>query len=338
MSLIQEFNAACKLNIGNTRNPYLTFLKASVQEVSNASGNDSVLQKYINDLIQIVKKPYFSSTQALTNDFAQLLGEAHFYLICQNKGINLARIPEQKNVKTPDFKLELESESDEMNFEVKTLSVVAGEIGIKNSLENGLEAEIDLQDQLDAGKERAIAESVVQPYGSKTGQSGNLTTVINTLIEKSMQNIKKGQYPNDKSFLVINLSMLNLICEDNRSLRPVYCDDYLYNKAVSGDLWMAVFGNIGFPIFATPEFEGKPAIESFMNKIGLLQNSDNSMIAGIFFIVNSLSGGSEIFGLFKKEKLDYLKSHNVSAYKVLIQHICNNWNDDYDTNGYCLEG
>jgi hypothetical protein len=220
-NLKSRFTKALQTTIGLTNNSYLTFLSDAVEKVSDSSQEDQVLSEYNQNLLEILSENNFALNADKTNEFAQLLGEAHFYLLCKNKGVALKRIKEGAD-KTPDFIFE----AQDMYFEVKTLSVVSGSSGIKKSLEDSLEAQIDIEDQLKRGKRIATGISVIQPYGEKPYQKGkrNITTVIETLIEKTRQNIKSGQFPNGKSFLVLNLSIIPPFRTENFVLRPAYCD------------------------------------------------------------------------------------------------------------------
>ena len=228
-NLKSHFTKALQATSGLTNNSYLTFLSDAVEKVSNLSQVDQVLSEYNQNLLEIVLEKDFALNADKTNEFAQLLGEAHFYLLCKNKGVILKRIKEGVN-KTPDFKFE----AQDMYFEVKTLSVVSGSSAIKKSLEDSLDAQIDIEDQLKKGKRIATGISVVQPYGEKPYQKGKgtITAVIETLLEKVRQNIKSGQFPNDKSFLVLNLSIIPPFRTENYVLRPAYCNDYMFSKAV----------------------------------------------------------------------------------------------------------
>ncbi len=164
-SLKSHFTKALQATISLTNNSYLTFLRDAVEKVSDSSQEDQVLSEYNQNLLEIVSENNFALNSDKTNEFAQLLGEAHFYLLCKNKGVILERQREGAN-KTPDFRLE----AQDMYFEVKTLSVVSGSSGIKKSLEDSLDAQIDIEDQLKEGKRIAIGISVVQPYGEKPYQ------------------------------------------------------------------------------------------------------------------------------------------------------------------------
>jgi hypothetical protein len=164
-SLKCHFTKALQSTIGLTNNSYLAFLKDAVEKVSDSSKKDQILSGYNQNLLKIVSENNFALNSDKTNEFAQLLGEAHFYLLCKNKGICLERIKEGDD-KTPDFRFE----AQDIYFEVKTLSVVSGSSGIRQSLEDSLDAQIDIENQLKKGKRIATGVSVVQPYGEKPYQ------------------------------------------------------------------------------------------------------------------------------------------------------------------------
>lgn len=332
-SLKSHFTKALQGTIGLTNNSYLTFLKDAVEEVSDSSQKDQILSEYNQKLLKIVSENNFALNSDKTNEFAQLLGEAHFYLSCKNKGICLERIKEGDD-KTPDFR----SEAQDIYFEVKTLSVVAGSYGIRQSLEDSLDAQIDIENQLKKGKRVATGVSVVQPYGEKPYQQGKgtVTAVIETLIEKTRQNIKSGQFPNDKSFLVLNLSIIPPFRTENFVLRPAYCDDYMFKKAVSGELWMIAFAQPGAPILGIPEFEGKPCVESIMQKSGILNDPEYESIAGILFVIHPWRKNSDIWGLYSYDKFITWEDNEPDVVKTLLAITGNNWNDDKDTNGWQL--
>ncbi len=181
-NLYNQFIKALQDTTDIAPNNYLTHLKNAVEQVSNASEADQVLSAYNQDLLSIVMTNNFALDPAKTNEFSQIIGEAHFYLLCKNKGVSLTRIKESEE-KSPDFKLEPYG----IHFEVKTLSVVSGGSGIRKSLEDSLDAQIDIERQLKQGKRIATGLSVVQPYGEKPYEKskGTITVVVETLIEKT---------------------------------------------------------------------------------------------------------------------------------------------------------
>ena len=183
---------------------------------------------------------------------------------------------------------------------MKTLSVVSGASGINKSLEDALEAQIDIENQLQYGKRIASSTSVVQPYGEKPYQKGKgtVTAVIETLIEKTKQNLKEGQFSNGISFLVLNLSVIPPFRTESFVLRPAYCDDYMFKKCISGELWMVAFARPGMPVLGMPEFEGKPCVESIIDRYGVLVDQDYDFVDGILFMIHPWQRTTQIWGLF----------------------------------------
>jgi hypothetical protein len=165
-----------------------------------------------------------------------------------------------------------------------------------------------------------------------------MIAVIETLIEKTRQNIKRDQYPNETSFLVVNLSIIHPFSTDNYVLRPAYCDDNLFRKAVTGDLWMLAFGKPGMLIHGIPEFEGKPCIEGILDKCGILADPEFDYIAGILLMVHPWQRPTEIWGLFSSQRHVLWRENNPNIIKMIRTLTGDNWNDDMDSNGWTLQG
>jgi hypothetical protein len=334
-NLKEQFIRALQDGVGVASNSYLQFLRKAVDEVSDAVGLDDVLSDYNKTLLEVASQQGFVFDAKATNKFAQVLGEAHFYLLCKKNGVVLSRIEENTD-KTPDFKIE----DEDIYFEVKTISVVSGDSGIKTSLEDSLDSQIEIERQMNSGKRVASATTIIQPYGEKpyARKKGQITAVIETLIEKCGQNIKKGQFPNNKSFLVLNLSIIPPFRTENFVLRPAYCDDHMFCKAVSGELWMVAFSRLGIPILGMPDFEGEPCVESLSKKEGVLVDEAFDMVAGIIFMIHPWQRPAEIWGLFDYDKYQLWCDVTPSMVKLLMAITGNNWNDSRDSNGWQLQG
>ncbi len=335
---LQDANSvAPNFYINSLRNDVIEF-----SDVLQANQTDPVLDKYNQKLLEILSsKNIFSLDEEKTNEFVQLFGEAQFYLFCKKRGINLEKIKEC-NKKTPDFK----HQGMDMFFEVKTLSIVSGETGIKKHLEDSLNTQITIEKQIKAGKKVALGETVIAPYGEKPYQKdkGPITAVIETLIEKTKNNLKEGQYPNKEqfpnrvNFLVLNLIMIPPSRTENFVLRPAYCDDFMFQKCISGDLWMVAFARPGIQVLGTPEFEGKPCIESIIDRYGVLVDPDIDFIDGLLFMIHPWQRPTEIWGLFLYDKYQSWNDKNPDIINTLISIVDNNWNDDKDLNGFNLNG
>jgi hypothetical protein len=337
MSLFNIFRDVLQEAISVAPNKYLHFLSDAVRSVESASITYPILSQYIKKMQKIVSRSNFALNADHTNEFVQLLGEAHFFLLCAERGISLNRVPEGTN-KTPDF--HHPTNDIDIYFEIKTPSVVDGRIGINRALESFLDAQIELEKQVAAGKRVASAISVIQPYGDRPYKSNNgiISAVIETLIEKTRQNIKLEQFINPNTFLVVNLCLIPPFRTDNYVLRPAYCDDYMFSKALSGDLWMVAFAKPGMLVYGCPEFEGKPAIEGIIDKCGILTDPDFNNISGLLFMVHPWGKNPEIWGLFRSTDYFQWEDKIPTVHMAISKLAQDNWNDDKDSNGWQLQG
>ena len=120
--LVKKFDAAMQNANSVARDPYLAKLGPALAAVEANLSVIPELNRYQNILDNLMTSSSFGVDGSLTDKFAQTLGEAQFLVMCQDKGVALRRIPEEKNKKTPDFGATFGSQS--VFFEVKTLSVV----------------------------------------------------------------------------------------------------------------------------------------------------------------------------------------------------------------------
>lgn len=314
---------------------YLPHLTNAVAAIDAKQEDESELQAYASKLGALLDDSSFGVNPHLTNKFAQILGEAHFWLMCLDKGLRLTRIPEVQNQKTPDFSASVGSQR--IYFEVKTLSVVGGDAGIADALYSSLDAHIDLEAQQRAGARVAIATSEAQPYGNKVKHDQPLLSVINTLVEKARGNIKAEQFAMPNTFLVINLSIIPPFTTKPEALRPAYPNDYMFPKAVTGDLWTLAFGKTGMPILGTPEFEGKPCVEGLFDKVGILADQEFSAVAGLIFMIHPWQQSSELWGLFRGADRTQWEDGNPDLLQQLKALTGELWNDCGDTNGWQLQ-
>lgn len=198
-------------------NAHLTFLRAACKEGEQAAASNPSLVPIIDELVRIAAGHNFALDSMAVNEFAQKLGESHFYCLCAAKCINLEKIPESQ-IKTPDFKWPCGPSP--IHFEVKTLSVVDGERGIDNALESAFTAQVEIEDQLVSGKRVATAVSEIAPYAGKPYKMPRLVAVIDTLLEKTRGNVKQDQFALPNTFLVVNLSVIPPIRTEIQTYGP----------------------------------------------------------------------------------------------------------------------
>lgn len=332
--LVKKFNAALQNASDVTQDPYLIKLDLALTAVEKNLSTIPELKSYEQDLDTLIMNPKFGVDGHLTDKFAQTLGEAQFLVMCKDKGVVLRRIPEEKDKKTPDFGATFGSQS--VFFEVKTLSVVDGAIGIAAAQESSLDAKIDIEAQLKRGKCIAIGTSEVRPYANKVKDDKTILGVSNTLLEKARGNFKAEQFASQNTFLVLNLSVIPPLVKESKSLRPAYPDDYIFPKSVTGELWMVAFGGKGMLVFGTPGSEGEPCVEGIFDKVGVLADAEYDSVAGLIFMIHPLNGPSQLFGLFRSKDWTRWNDDDPDLVENLLFLTDKNWNDCSDSNGWRL--
>jgi hypothetical protein len=332
--LVEKFNAALQKASVVATDPYLAKLGPALAAVEANLSVIPELNSYERALDALMANSNFGVDGSLTDKFAQTLGEAQFLVMCHDKGVALRKIPEEKNKKTPDFGATFGSQS--VFFEVKTLSVVSGALGIAAAQESSLDANIDIEAQLKRGDRIAIGTSEAQPYANKVESDKTILGVSNTLLEKARGNVKADQFASPNTFLVLNLSVIPPLVTEPKALRPAYPDDYMFPKALTGELWTVAFGNKGMLVLGTPTFEGKPCVEGIFDKVGVLVDAEYDSVAGLIFMIHPLRGPSQLFGLFRGKDWTRWSDYNGELVENLLRLIGKNWNDCGDSNGWQL--
>lgn len=335
MNLYELYCALLNETRAVATNSYLQLLAPCVEEVESASKLGDVLAKYYcQKMRKLLEQKNLMTKGQSVSEFAQVLGEAHFAVMCKKRGVELEQIKEQKNRKTPDFRFG--NQTPIAHFEIKTFSIVEGEHGINADLSRALNAQIEIKQQINEGAGIAISTSEVRPYGELGHKQGMITTAWSTLLDKASNNMKPGQYCGKNTFLVLNLCLIPPVITDNRALRPAYCDNRLFPKPITGELWMLAFSKPGMLIHGQPEFEGAPCLEGFTEKYGILTNSDYSDIAGMLVVVYPWRPESQIYGLYRSSDCSRWEDEDEDLVLLLQGLTGKQWNDDRDTNGWQL--
>ncbi len=266
--------------------------------------------------------------------FFQLVGEVQFWMLAKAKGVALERIPEAAG-KTADLKL-TGAEAGLPQFEVKTLSVSEGGwMHLAKMAEDSFKAQLELQAQLQRGEKIAMSEQSIAPHG-KVQRGKEYTKMCHNLIDKTVSNIKAGQYTAAPTFLVLNLMLISSHHQGNMELRPVaagYPDTWSVNTGV---LWTTAFGTMGQLVHGQPEFEGKPGIEGPLGREGVLTHPDFKEIAGMLLVVHRLGKSPTIYGLMRDVDKERFGKSDVALLKAFYSLVGGDWNDDLDSNGWRL--
>lgn len=84
---------------------YLVHLTNAVAAIDARQAAEPELQAYASALDALLDDSSFGVNPHLTNKFAQILGEAHFWLMCLDKGLRLTS-PKSRTRKRQTFQLQ----------------------------------------------------------------------------------------------------------------------------------------------------------------------------------------------------------------------------------------
>lgn len=288
---------------------------------------DDVVQDYLNQLMCRLKVKDFGLDSKKLNEFCQIMGECHFYCLCLERSIKLVRLIEDGKQKVPDFLLM--KGAVRLYFEVKTPSIVGGDIALNDDVEDGFKLNAYLEKCKSDEYKSVFHEH--SPYGKMVREFGHVWGPIKVLSKKIVQNFKPGQFSNNNTFMVVNLSLIHNLITPPEELRPVYALRDDPNNVVSGIFWMMAFRKIGMAVFGVPlKTHGyKFGIDGYCEDNGVL--IDNEKIEGLLLITNPPQKKSEIWGLFRSRTL--IHEHAISSLLELTDY---RYNDELNSRGMTI--
>jgi hypothetical protein len=127
-------------------------------------------------LRKIFAKDGWQTNCQTLEEFFQLVGEVEFWMLANERGVNLARVAEASHP-TPDFQI-LNPLKDSPQFEVKTFSVTDGERALQKMSDDSLNSQIELEKQVIRGVQVAMGAHVVAPHGyMRIGADDNMSSL-----------------------------------------------------------------------------------------------------------------------------------------------------------------
>ncbi|WP_193314151.1 hypothetical protein [Xanthomonas sp. LMG 12461] len=333
-SLTDAFLAHCHAQQNVAPNLLLAVHLDRIQSVLEFLDAEPSANKFNVDIKQIFQDSNWLLNPVAFQRFIQLVGEAQFWRMAKERGVDLERIPERSNEKTPDFRLAGVAGLAPC-FEVKTLSVVGGEFHLAEMDEISFKSQLSISSQLSDGRLMATAITEVSPHGV-INDGKNMTAIIRNLIDKSNNNFKLDQYSAAPTCLVLNLMLIDGYYKGNSSLRPVafgYPDKW---QIRSGAYWNLAFGQPGNLVFGVVEFEGKASIEGQLDREGIL--CAHAQIQALLIIVHPLGEEPTIYGLAREADTDKWLEELKPLGDAFCKLAGENWNDDGDTCGWRLNG
>ncbi len=283
--------------------------------------NDFVKRKQ-KKIIKLLKDESVGVDDKLKSAF-EIYNELYNFIELSKK-VKIKPIKESKQ-KTPDF--EIFSRNGERFFlEMKTVGFVGGNINYNKTIENGLDAKIKLDEQVQQGKRVAMSETVIAPLkpirNDKDYDPFSVKYFIETLIEKIKQNIKTEQFVHGKTLLLIDLKLIVVPSSCEEASIPIY-PELRHFSLGSGVFWNIAFGVKGDKIFCPIEFEGKQNIEGELSTNGILIEEEN--ITALCFRVYEMNNNNVLIGFARQKEIEQCE---------ILYSICDIINDEKNSHGW----
>ena len=300
---------------------------ATLRAIDLEAHRNSVLDTFRIELKSRLNKVKGVDDVTAFSQAFEIYGEIIAYLHLREH-VPTERRPERKGRKTPDFKCSLPN-GKIFFVEVKSLDVVDGEPKNLAMLDDGMDANAELEEQVHAGKSVASATTVIAPY-RKAGETNtydprSLIRVINTLREKSLQVFKAGQFADGSTFALAITDRL-VLSGGKFALAPYYYSDVPDGGIASGVLWHAAYGHPGTPIFRLPESAGAKSLEGYLDRFGLFADCEQPFYGPGLIVLDRGQCGHDAFGLVN-DCYPECGGWSVDDTEEVVDKLCDRWND-----------
>lgn len=248
--------------------------------------------------------------------------EAITYLELQEK-CQVNRVPEGDR-RTPDFIIANEGENPfNLYAELKSLSYYQGDQNYHAAQQEGIQAQINIEAQLDAGNNVAFGEICISPF-NRNGRPPTAVELIEIFMDKITNNLHAEQFALGDTILIVDIKQLT-VGRWYENLLAIY-EEFNPKSFVSGTLWNVVFGQEGDLIYKKVEYEGRGNIAGRLTKNGILVGYP--FIKAVIFIIYQHFEERKFIGFLRNEDRD---TQILSA----LFKICDLYNDD--KNSYAFE-
>jgi hypothetical protein len=312
------------------RRPVLDAIDAgSVSDPSLASTRDK-LRKKMQQWSGLQDYETFS-------EFFEAYYEGVFYLVARLRALPLRSIPAGgKMGNTPDFAA---ANPPLVNFEVKTIDVADPDQTYEKTMEEGLDAKVEVVDRA-ARSGLGIAARTISPHGTARTRRDAVAQVM----KKIDSNVKAGQYKAAPTFLVVSMARTAIHdrAENLRQWLPWPGQD----RDASGQLFTVAAHQVDEPFFFFPEWGQRIENLGPLARAGILR--DHEFIAGMIFLATNWSASNSpepVAGVYSLngiwnsawERINGFGPQATAAAKTIFQDLCHAWNDTEDSRGRCLQ-
>lgn len=251
-----------------------------IEKMELESSKNCVFKKSLREIDVLVEKAHqdsedYESLVGIKNSYSEALIYAKLQAL-----LHIEKIPETSS-RTPDFKVRYRS--NDLYIELKSLNMAGGNLKHKTVMHNAMNARIDAENQIAKGASFGFGLHLIQPYeaGSREYDADSFRMVIEALISKIEQNVKRAQYCLGTTILLVDLAdQLPLHSQPEESIQQQYYDIEKGAK-LSGELWHVAFDKIGDETYKTPKLKGNACSDGKLEKTGIFNN--HSYIKGMIF-------------------------------------------------------
>lgn len=219
------------------------------------------------------------------------------------------------DAQSPDIRVVFDG--TEFFVEVKSLHVAHGEEHNRRITDDAFISQCELESRLQESQQSVvISEFVVRPHASVHGfdYTGNsVRDVVNRLRSKLRDRVDEGQFQRGPTFLAVDLSMFPLFGSLRESALCAY-PGFESSRAVSGEIWNAVFAKEGDDLYKHEDFEGAGNLDGCCDRNGFLIGHD--FVSGVIVMDGKESCGllrnqdSQVFAPFLTAVTDFQNDEN----------------------------
>jgi len=302
-----------------------------VDELGVTDDGATVLHRNLLDKLQVAQE---ATDAALTRSLAQAFeafGEAWAYRRL-SRCMKISKIPEGDDP-GPDFRCELDGR--EFFVELKTPDIVSGDFHHEQMMKAATESQIDLDEQVRAGKRVAMVTGCIDPFqkpGDSSYESTDLTLVIKTLRDRVRASFEAPQFSSGTTFALMFMARY-VIPGNRRAILPDFKVGGMWasvpDDRQSGVIWQAGFGQAGTVIHNLTE------PKQTLSSTPFLRDPGRPFLGAAFIAMQEIQKGhavgtTECWGLLDRRG-SQPKGWNVHDSEAVLNVVCDVWNDGEDS-------
>lgn len=302
----------------------------SLRELEVRSHADSTLKKLLRDFLRRMRQITGVEDHTGFGQAFEFYSEAVVYAYLKERLTTVEKIDEKggKAGSTPDFRCTYESR--EFFVEVKSFDLVDGVSRAGQMMLDGLDANLDLEAQVGAGRSIATTVQEIAPYrkvdSTKPYDPRSPRLVIETLKSKAHSAFKASQFKLGPTFAFASMGRL-ILPDGPQGVLPYYTfSDADGRGIISGVLWQSCFGRKGGVVLRQADFVAG-SLDGYLETDGLYCD-EHEPLPGIGFIaMESARLDSQCYGLCNDASSLADCGWDLDDVKEILGALCVSYND-----------